>query len=430
MSPEFVGLLGFVALMALIFLGMPIGIAMAVVGAVGTWYLGGLPLIGFAVGTAPYEAVSPYAMSVLPLFVMMGVFAAHSGISRKLFGGANAVVGRLPGGLGMATVGSCAGFGAICGSSLATSATIARIAIPEMQRHNYDMRLAAGSVAAGGTLGIMIPPSLALAMYGILTQNSIGALYLAGILPGVLGMTLYAAAVAWVVIRDPKAGPPAPPMSWAERVRALLSIFDVAVLFALILGGMFGGFFSATEGAAIGVAGALLIAGYRGMLTRRSFLAGLRETASTISMLFMILVGARTFGFMIDLSGLPSAAVAWVDGLSWSPLAVLLLVLFVYLLLGCVMDGLAMMIITLPVVFPIIQTMGLDPIWFRILMVTVSEVGLISPPFGINLFVVQAVRPEISYRTMVSGILPFIGADIVRLGLLIGFPAISLVLLR
>lgn len=420
------GLLGFAALTVLIGLQMPIGIAMIVVGGVGIWWMGGMGLVSYAIGTAPFEATYPYALSVLPLFVMMGVFATHSGISRKLFDTANALVGHMRGGLGMATVGACAGFGAICGSSLATSATMARIAIPEMQRHNYDMRLAAGAVAAGGTIGIMIPPSLALAMFGILTQTSIGTLYMAAIVPGILGTLLYALAVASVVLRDPLAGPRGDAMTLRDRLRALLATFDVLILFTIILGGMFGGFFSATEGAAVGVAGALLIAAYRGMLTWKTFTDGLAETATTVGMLFMVLIGAKVFGFFIDLSGLPNAAVSFVRNLGWSWFAILLLILLIYLVLGCILDGLAMMIITIPVVFPVIQTLGIDPIWFGILMVTVSEVGLISPPFGMNLFVVQAVRPEIRYMTMVRGVLPFIGADIVRIALLIAFPALTL----
>lgn len=424
------GLLGFLALTVLIALQMPIGVAMALVGGVGIWWLGGIDLVAYAVGTAPFEAAYPYALSVLPLFVMMGVFATHSGISRKLFDTANALVGHLRGGLGMASVAACAGFGAICGSSLATSATMARIAVPEMKRHNYDMRLAAGSVAAGGTIGIMIPPSLALAMYGILTQTSIGSLYMAAILPGLLGTLLYALAVASVVMRDPAAGPRGAAMSPGERLRAFLATFDVLVLFTLILGGMFGGFFSATEGAAVGVAGALLIAAYRGMLSWKAFTSGLMETATTVGMLFMVLVGAKVFGFFIDMSGLPGAAVGFVRELGWHWMALLLVVLGIYLVLGCILDGLAMMIITIPVVFPVVQTLGIDPIWFGILMVTVSEVGLISPPFGMNLFVVQAVRPEISYATMVRGVMPFIGADMVRIALLVAFPVISLLFVR
>jgi len=424
------GLLGFAALTVLIALQMPIGIAMILVGGVGIWWIGGLDLLAFAVGTAPFEATYPYALSVLPLFVMMGVFATHSGISRKLFNSANAVVGHFRGGLGMATIGACAGFGAICGSSLATSATMARIAIPEMQRHNYDMRLAAGAVAAGGTIGIMIPPSLALAMYGILTQTSIGSLYMAAILPGILGAILYALAVASVVLRDPAAGPRGEGITLLDRFKALVATFDVVVLFTIILGGMFGGFFSATEGAAIGVAGAMLIAFYRGMLTWKTFKGGLAETASTVGMLFMVLIGAKVFGFFIDMSGLPNAAVSYVRDLGWHWFSILVLILVIYLVLGCILDGLAMMVITIPVVFPVIVLLGIDPIWFGILMVTVSEVGLISPPFGMNLFVVQAVRPEISYATLVRGVMPFIGADIVRIVLLVAFPAISLFLVR
>ena len=426
MTDGMTGVVGFLMLMVFIGLRMPIGIAMGLVGGIGILYLDDINLLAYAIGISPFEATHPYALSVLPLFVMMGVFSTHSGISRKLFHGANALVGHMRGGLGMATIWACAGFGAICGSSLATSATMARIAIPEMQKHNYDLRLAAGAVAAGGTIGIMIPPSLALAMYGILTQTSIGSLYLAALIPGILGSLLYASAVAYVVFVDPKMGPRAAPMTMRTRLKALVDIFDVMLLITLILGGMFGGFFSATEAAAVGVAGAMIIAGYRGMLTRKNFLAGLQETSSTMGMLFVILIGARTFGFFIDQSGLPHSAVQYVETLELSSFWVLMAILAAYLLLGCVLDGLAMMIITIPVVFPIVLANGIDPIWFGILMVTVSEVGLISPPFGMNLFIVQAVRPEIDYMTMVRGVVPFIFADIVRIALLVGFPILTL----
>lgn len=429
MSPQIAGIVGFLALVVLIGLRIPIGVAMAVVGGIGTAYLGGPDLLSFAMGITPYEATSSYTLSVLPLFVMMGVFATYSGISSKLFMVANAIIGHFRGGLAMATVGASAGFSAICGSSLATSATMARIAIPEMQRYNYDMRLASGAVVAGGTLGIMIPPSLALAMYGILTQTSIGSLYLAAVIPGLLGAALYVCAVVYVTARNPEMGPRGERMPLLARLRALGSVLDITLLFGLILGGIFGGFFSVTEAAAIGVAGALLIAFYRGGLTWKNFRDGLWETASTIGMLFMILIGAKTFGFFIDLSGLPHSAVALVEGLSWPPLWVLVVILVIYILLGCVLDGMAMMLITIPVIFPIIVHLGIDPIWFGILMVTTSEIGLITPPFGMNLFVVQAVRPEISFGTMVRGAVPFIMADLVRLTILVAFPAVSLILL-
>ncbi|MCC6949787.1 MAG: TRAP transporter large permease [Bradyrhizobiaceae bacterium] len=429
MSSELSGLIGFVILLALILFRMPIGVAMALVGVGGIWWLGGLKMLAYAVGTAPFEATFPYSLSVLPLFIMMGVFASHSGISRKLFLGANAFVGHLRGGLAMATIGACAGFGSICGSSLATSATMAKVALPEMLRYNYDMRLASASVAAGGTLGIMIPPSLALAMYGVLTQTSIGQLYLAGILPGILGTALYAGAVWYVTFRDPKMGPPGPRHSWGERVKAIGSVGDVVLLFSLVLGGMFAGFFSATEAAAVGVVGAALIAVARRALTWVSLKAALWETATTIGMVFLILVGAKTFGFFIDLSGLPNYVVSLAEDIQFSPFWVLMIILFIYLILGCLLDAMSMMILTIPVVFPVISKLGIDPVWFGILMVTVSEVGLIHPPFGMNLFVVQATRPDISSGTIVRGILPFIGADFVRLALLIAFPSITLYLL-
>jgi tripartite ATP-independent transporter DctM subunit len=291
------------------------------------------------------------------------------------------------------------------------------------------MRLASASVAAGGTLGIMIPPSLALAMYGVLTQTSIGQLYLGGILPGLLGTVLYAAAVWVVTWRDPKMGPPGERLPWRDRFVALRSITDVIALFALVLGGMFLGFFSATEAAAVGVAGAIAIAIMRSALNWRTLKAALWETATTIGTVFLILIGAKTFGFFIDLSGLPNSTVNLVENLQLSPFWILMIILFAYLVLGCLLDGLSMMILTIPVVFPIIAKLEINAVWFGILMVTVSEIGLIHPPFGMNLFVVQATRSDISTGTIVRGILPFIAADFVRLAFLIGFPSITLYLL-
>jgi tripartite ATP-independent transporter DctM subunit len=275
----------------------------------------------------------------------------------------------------------------------------------------------------------MIPPSLALAMYGLLTQTSIGQLYLGGILPGLLGTVLYASAVWVVTLRDPKMGPPGERLPWRERISALRSISDVIALFSLVLGGMFAGIFSATEAAAVGVAGAILIAILRRALTWPTLKAALWETATTIGAVFLILVGAKTFGFFIDLSGLPNSTVNLVENLQLSPFWILMIILFAYLVLGCLLDGLSMMILTIPVVFPIIAKLEINAVWFGILMVTVSEIGLIHPPFGMNLFVVQATRSDISTGTIVRGILPFIAADFVRLAFLIGFPSITLYLL-
>lgn len=429
MSRFDIGVWMFAGTLVVIALRMPVAGAMLLVGGAGYAAINGwMPLLS-TLKTMTYSKFASNTLAVLPLFLLMGEFATQGGMNSRLFRAARAWFGHWRGGLAMATIGACAGFGSICGSSLATSATMAKVALPEMLRYNYDMRLASASVAAGGTLGIMIPPSLALAMYGVLTQTSIGQLYLAGILPGILGTALYAGAVWYVTFRDPKMGPPGPRHSWGERVKAIGSVGDVVLLFSLVLGGMFAGFFSATEAAAVGVVGAALIAVARRALTWVSLKAALWETATTIGMVFLILVGAKTFGFFIDLSGLPNYVVSLAEDIQFSPFWVLMIILFIYLILGCLLDAMSMMILTIPVVFPVISKLGIDPVWFGILMVTVSEVGLIHPPFGMNLFVVQATRPDISSGTIVRGILPFIGADFVRLALLIAFPSITLYLL-
>lgn len=430
MSPEIIGLSGFIIVVALILLRVPIGVAMAIVGMIGTWVLNGWQMLAYAIGTAPFNAVSSYSLSVLPLFIMMGVIASNSDISRKIFLGANAAFGHVRGGLALATIGACAGFGAICGSSLATSATMTKVALPEMKRYEYDMRLASASVAAGGTLGVMIPPSLALALYGLLTQTSIGSLYLAGILPGLLGLALYGAAVLWVVLRNPAAGPSGAHQAFRQRLTAVLSIWDVAILFVVVLGGMFTGLFSPTEAAAVGVIGALVVAASRRMLSLDVLRRTLAETASTMGMIFLILVGATIFGFFIDLSDLPRRMVEIVTGLDVAPMVVLLIIITAYVLMGCVLDSISMMLLTLPFIFPVVQQLGFDAVWFGILMVTAIEIGLITPPMGMNLFVVQASQPGLNLITIIRGIVPFVVADLVRLALLILFPAISLALLK
>lgn len=429
MSSELIGLLGFLSVVLMIFLRIPIGIAMALCGLVGTWILGGFAMLTYTVGTAPYNAVSSYSLSVLPLFIIMGIVASHTDISRKIFLAANAGFGRVRGGLALATIGASAGFGAICGSSLATSATMAKVALPEMRRYGYDMRLASASVAAGGTLGVMIPPSVALALYGLLTQTSIGSLYAAGILPGILGIVLYCAAIWWTVFRNRSAAPVSDAGPLAERIRSVLSVWDVALLFVVVIGGMFLGFFSPTEGAAVGVIGAFLVAIFRRSLDRRTLAHILRESAATMGLIFLILIGATIFGFFIDLSGLPRSTVGFVAGLDVSPMTVLIIIIVAYVLLGCILDSISMMLLTLPFIFPLVQDLGINPVWFGILMVTAIEIGLITPPLGMNLFIVRASDPSLTIGTIIRGVLPFVVADLGRLALLIIFPVISLALI-
>jgi tripartite ATP-independent transporter DctM subunit len=427
MSNEILGVAGFALCLALIMVRIPIGIAMGVVGAGGTWLLGGFDTFEFALGTAPFNALFPYSLSVLPLFIMMGVVASYSGMSKNLFLGANAFVGHLRGGLAVASIGASAVFGAVCGSSLATAATMAKVTLPEMKKTGYNAGLASGAVAAGGTLGIMIPPSIPLALYGLLTQTSIGTLYAAAILPGILGTFLYVSAISLVTWRYPNLAPKGKRFTWRERYRAVMEIWDVFVLFTVVLGGLFAGWFSPTEAAAIGVGGAVFLSAVRGRITLSFIRNSLWETAESMGLIFLILMGAGIFGFFIDLSGMPHYAVDFVQSLTIGKFWVLVVILLGYLFLGCLLDSLSMLLLTISFVFPVVQSLGFDAIWFGILMVTVIEIGLIHPPFGMNLFVVQASQRGLSLGTVALGVLPFLVADFVRLALLVAFPAITLI---
>jgi len=419
-----IGLLGFAAVVLLIMLRVPVGIAMGVVGAIGYGLVYGFATLGFVLGRAPFDAVFPVSLSVVPLFVMMGVFAGHGGLSKSLYSLVASFIGHFRGGLAMATIGASALFGAVCGSSIATAATIGRIALPEMRAHGYQDRLAAASVAAGGTLGVMIPPSIMFVIYGLMTENPIGKLFVAGILPGLLGMALYMGAVGWLTHRHPEAGPAAERHTWAERLRGLKDVWQVVLLFGVVLGGMYVGWFSPTEAAAVGAFGALLLAALGGRLTMALLGNGFLETASTTAMIFLILIGAAVFNFFIDATGLTQAIIANVRHLGWSPLAVLLALCVFYVLLGCLMDSLSMILLTLGAVYPLVGALNLDPIWFGVLLVTLAEIGMITPPVGMNLFVLQGVA-GIRMEVIARGILPFVGADVVRIALLIAFPAIA-----
>lgn len=426
MSSAIIGFLGFGATLVLIALGVPVAIAMAAVGVAGFAWLNGWMGAAFVLGTSPFEAIFPYSLSVVPLFIMMGVFSARAGLSRSLFDMVTAFFGHVRGGLAVTTIGACAMFGAICGSSLATVATMGRVALPEMRRHGYDDALAAASIAAGGTLGVLIPPSILLVIYGLLTQTSIGALFVGALVPGLLGVGLYCAAVAVRVTFNPKDAPTIDRVSWSRRLGSIKRVWGVVALFTLVIGGIYVGWFSPTEAAAVGAVGAFVLAALARQLTKENLRGALIETAELTGMIFFILIGASLFNYFLETTGLPVALIGAIESSGLGPYAVLIAILAFYVVLGCFMDSLSMILLTVPFLAPVAVSLGFDMVWFGILVVTVAEIGLITPPIGMNLFVTQSVVPNLDQGTIVRGIVPFILADVVRLILLVLFPALVL----
>ena len=428
MTPPIIGLLGLAALLVLIAMRVPVAIGMGIVGIIGSLVLSGPLSAGFVLGSQPFVTISPYSLSVIPLFVMMGSFASHAGLSTSLYKALNRLIGHWRGGLASATIGASALFGAVCGSSLATAATMARVAIPEMTAAGYDKRLTSGALAAGGTLGILIPPSIIMVIYAIQTEQSIGRLFLAGMVPGVLAALLYMLAAYLVVRIRPDMGGKRGLHASGSKVAAFLEMGPVVVLFGVVMGGMYGGIFSPTEAAAVGAFGAAVLAWFKGRLTLDVIRAVMIETAGTSAMIFLILIGTSILQFFIESSTLPVMLIQWIEAFGLGPIGVLILIMLVYIVLGCFLDSLSMMLITLPVVFPVVVQMGIDPIWFGVLVVSVVEIGLITPPLGMNLYIIASSSDDIRFETVTVGVLPFLGSDIVRLGLLIAFPALSLTL--
>ncbi|MBD3785609.1 MAG: TRAP transporter large permease [Sphingomonadales bacterium] len=420
--------LAFLALMVLLFLRTPIAVATGLVGLAGLAAFQGWPAALSQVGIIASETVLTYEFAVIPLFIVMGAFIAHSGIAEELFRACYALVGHWRGGLALSTIVACGGFGAVSGSSLATAATMSRIAYPQMKRYGYNTPLATGAIAAGGTLGILIPPSIALVFYGIMTETDIGALFMAGIVPGILGMFLYAAAVLWTVLRDPQAGPAGRKMTLPERLRALAGVWPVVLLFGVVMGGIYGGLFSPTESAGIGAFGALLIAALRGRLSLRMLRTSLSDGISTTVSLMMILIGSFLFANLVNVARVPQALVSGIEAMAVPPLAVIFLIILIYVVLGCVLESISMMLLTVPVFFPLIVSLGYDPIWFGVLVVVVVEISLITPPIGLNVFILNAVLRDVQLTEIFRGVVPFIAADVARVLLVVFIPALSLTL--
>ena len=415
-------------MMVLAFLRVPISYAMGIVGIVGYAYMRDWNwVVAFATAqTKVYETGRNYTLSVVPLFILMGNFVTRAGMSEELFRAAYTFIGHFRGGLAMATVWASAGFGGICGSSIATAATMAKVAYPSMKRFGYSDKLATGTVASAGTLGIMIPPSTIMVIYGVFTETNIGKLFAAGILPGLLGATLLCLTVVYMTWREPGSGPPGQRSTWGERWRALRDVWAVAALFAFVMGGIYGGLFTATEGAGMGAVGALVFALARRALTWRTLYAALLESARTTSMLFLILIGALMFAEFVNITTMPADLKALVARFGLHPLMVVGAICAIYVVLGTAMEELSMVLLTMPVFFPVVVHLGLDPVWFGIIIVCVVEIGLISPPVGMNMFVLKTLLPEVPTSTVFRGVIPFMWADVIRLAILVAFPIISL----
>jgi tripartite ATP-independent transporter DctM subunit len=425
MSPEIAGILGICILLFLFLIKVPIAFAMALVGFAGFAYLADSLAAFNLLAQDFYETFSDYNLSVIPMFILMGSFAYASGISERLYTTTYTWVGALRGGLTIATVLACAGFAAISGSTAATAATMGKIALPEMRKYKYDNTLSTGTVASAGTLGILIPPSTVLIVYGILVEESIGKLFVAGILPGAMLSLFFIATVFILCLRDPKLGPPGQPTAWIAKIKATGGIIEAVILFALAIGGLFMGWFSPNQAGAIGAGGALLIGIIRRKLTWQSFFEAGKDGLSTGCMVLFIIAGATIFGHFLAISGIPFLLADWVGNLPIHPLAVMGVILFIYLIGGFFMDSMALIVVTVPIFFPIVQRLGFDPIWFGVLIVLVAEMGVITPPVGVNVFVIKGIAPDIPLHIIFRGIFPFLAALIILTIIILFIPQIA-----
>jgi|TARA_Y100000031_G_scaffold70195_1_gene77870 tripartite ATP-independent transporter DctM subunit len=421
-----VSLIGFAILLLICFAGFPLGWAMVVVGFGGFAFVRGIdPALG-TVGQLLLDFSMNYHFSTLPLFILMGTFVYRAALAEDMYDAAYAWLGHFRGGLAMATVAACGGFAAVSGSSAATAATMAKVALPSMRRFNYDDRLAAGSVAAGGTIGILIPPSIALIIYGILVEEDIGKLFIAGILPGILTIILYIVAIRLVTMFRSDWGPPGARTEWIERFKALGKVWGIVLLFIFILGGIYAGVFTPSEAGGIGAAGALIFAMARRKLPLDEFFKSLVEAGKTTVFVFTVAYGAIIFSNFINIAGMPDDILEFVNTLNVPPMGVIFAILVIYVLLGAVFEGIGMILLTVPIFFPVVQSLGFDLIWFGIVVIMVTEISLITPPVGMNVFVLKTMLPDVSLWTIFRGIGPFFCADLVRLALVVFFPAIAL----
>ncbi len=426
MDPTVAAIVIMSLLFVLLAIGMPIGFAMAGAGFLGSLLMIDLDAALALLGQTAYETPITYDLSVVPLFVLMGYFATSSGLSEGLYRACYTWLGHRRGGLALATIGGCGAFAAICGSSLATAATMSQVALPEMQRYHYDVRLATGSIAAGGTIGILIPPSVILVLYGILTETSISELFLAGIVPGILTVFFFMITVSIVTRVNPELGPRGEATSALDKLKAFKDVWGTVLLFLLVIGGIYLGVFSPTEAAGIGAMGALALAALARRMTPTIFLGCLLDTVKTSAMIFTILIGAIMFNNFLILSAVPDALGEWIESLPLGPHGILVIILLIYLVLGCALDSLAMILLTIPIFFPVVQNLGFDPVWFGVIIVMVVELGLISPPIGMNVFIIKGMAPEVPLGHIYVGVLPFVVAEILLIAILVSLPELAL----
>ncbi len=425
MSPEVVGIIGVVIMIALIFLRVWVGVAMITVGFLGFAFLEGWRHAFIIAGTEPYSQIAFYVISCIPLFILMGIVASETGIARDLFNAANKWIGNIPGGLAIATTVATGGFAAVCGSSDATAAAMGKVAFPEMKKLGYDSKLAAGCIAAGGSIGILIPPSLGFILYGLLCEQSIGKLFMAGFIPGVLEVVFYSITIFILCRINPGLGPPGPRSNIKEKVSSLKHTWGMISLFILVLGGIYMGVFTPTEAGAVGAFGAIFISLFGRRLTRENFRNSMVETAKITAMIVLLISGAFIFLRFLAVSQLPTMLSDFVAGLQVSKYIFIAGIIVFYLILGCFWDIFACILLTLPFVFPVIEAIGMDPIWFGVIMVRCMEVGLITPPFGLNIFILSGVI-DVPVGTVYRGVLPFVLADFFHIALLVAVPALSL----
>jgi C4-dicarboxylate transporter, DctM subunit len=426
MTPLEIGILGCVLLFVLIFLGLPVAFTMAIVGFVGFAMVVNLHAAVSMMTLDLYSTFSDYGLTVIPLFVLMGQVAFHAGISRRLFNAAYHWLGALPGGLAMATVGACTAFGAICGSGPATSATMAAVAIPEMRRYKYDMELACGSVASGGTLGMLIPPSVVFIVYGLLTEQSIGKLFISGIIPGLLIAFMFCIAIYINCKLRPHIAPPAPKFTWKEKFASLLGVTETLVLFLLVIGGMFKGLFTPTEAAAVGAAATIVLALISRQLSIKKVIQSLNETVRTSCMVMIIVAGAVIFGRFLAVTRIPSTLASWLASLSLPGWSIIGLIVVFYLIAGCFVDALGLIMLTIPIFYPVVMKLGYDPIWFGVMIVVVTQMGVITPPVGVCVYVVGGIERDVPLQTIFRGSMPFLAVLILAAAILTMFPQLCL----